>query len=295
MKLINFSLLLISSIVIFSCEKSISFQPKQVEPKLVVEATIENNQPPVVFLTKSLAFFSEIDPAVLQNSFVHNAQVFVSNGVLMHKLKEYAVLLGGGYNIFYYSVDSANLATSFVGQLDHTYSLNIQADGKTYTATTTIPRITKQVDSLFWQPAPPGNDSDDVAIMSRVTDPQPFGDYVRYFTKRNQEPFYAPFASTFDDQLINGTTYTVQVERGWDRNTTSIDHSSYFKKGDTVTIKLCNIDKATYDFWRTLEYSYGNLGNPFATPTNVLSNIHDNALGYFGGYAAQFRTIIIPK
>jgi hypothetical protein len=295
MKLTNFSFLLIISAILFSCEKTINFQPKPVEAKLVVEATIENNQPPTVFLSKSLGFFSEIDPVALQNSFVHNAHIVISNGVQSHQLKEYAVPIGNGYNIYYYSIDSSNLATSFVGQLDHAYSLSIQAEGKTYTATTTIPRITKQVDSIFWQPAPPGNDSDDVAVMSRVTDPQPFGDYIRYFTRRNREPFYAPFTSAFDDQLINGTTYTVQVERGWDRNFTSIDHSSYFKKGDTVTVKLCNIDKATFEFWRTLEYSYANLGNPFATPTTVLSNIHDNALGYFGGYAAQFRTILIPK
>ena len=295
MKLLIFLLIIICSGFIFSCEKSVRFDVKDAGPKLVVEATIENNQAPLVFLSKSVGFFSAITPDILQNSFVHGAEVYVSNGTLTHKLKEYAVSLGNGYSIYYYSTDSSNLTTAFKGQLDHGYSLRIIAEGKEYTANTTIPRITKQIDSMYWQPAPPGNDSDDVEVMSRVTDPPPFGDYIRYFTKRNSEPFYAPTTSAFDDQLINNSTYTVQAERGWDRNIPAGDRSIYFKKGDTVTVKVCNIDKATFDFWRTMEYSYANIGNPFATPTKVLSNIHDNALGYFGGYAAQFRTIIIPR
>ena len=58
---------------------------------------------------------------------------------------------------------------------------------------------------------------------------------------------------------------------------------------------LKQINKETYDFWRTMEFSYANIGNPFGSPTKVLSNISNGALGYFGGYAPQFRTIIIPR
>jgi hypothetical protein len=147
---------------------------------------------------------------------------------------------------------------------------------------------------MFWKKAPPGNDSNEVEVLVKATDPPGYGDYVRYFTKRNSEPFQAPFASVFDDQVIDNSTYTVQVERGWDRNTDPDDRTSFFLKGDTVTIKLCNIDKQTFDFWRTMESNYVSIGNPFAAPTKVLSNIKGNALGYFGGFATQFRTIIIP-
>ena len=79
------------------------------------------------------------------------------------------------------------------------------------------------------------------------------------------------------------------------RNKIIASDSNYFKRGDVVVLKLCNIDKATFDFWRTMEYSYSNVGNPFSSPTKVISNIKGGGLGYFGGYAAQYRTIIIPK
>ncbi|MER3499291.1 MAG: DUF4249 domain-containing protein [Chitinophagaceae bacterium] len=288
-------LLCLGLLLLAGCEKAINFKLKETEPKLVVEATIENDQYPIIILTKSIGYFSTISLDQLQNSFVHQADVYVSNGTKTHKLKEYSVHLGALYYMYYYSVDSANLSSAFKGEINHNYSLRIIADSREYNANTTIPNITHRIDSLFWKPAPPGNDSNEVQVMVRATDRPGFGDYIRYFTKRNSEPFYAGINSVYDDQVIDGTTYTLQVERGWDRNVEPANRTSFFLKGDTVTLKVCNIDKATYNFWRTMEYSYASIGNPFSTPTKILSNISNNALGYFGGYAAQYRTIIIPR
>jgi hypothetical protein len=236
-----------------------------------------------------------MDPTILANSFVHNAEIYISNGSLTHRLKEYAVPLGGGFSVYYYSIDSSDLATAFIGQLNTQYSLLVKWNGKDYNANTTIPNITRNIDSLFWLQAGGSNPPNKVKVMTRVTDPPGYGDYIRYFTKRNSEPFFPGLVSVFDDQIIDGTTYEIQVERGVDRNQDIPDDFSFFEKGDTVTFKLCNINKATFDFWRTMEFSYSNLGNPFSSPTKILSNISNGALGYFGGYAAQFRTIIIPR
>lgn len=282
-------------ILLISCERKVDFKLDDVTPKLVVEATIENGQPPVVYLTKSQAYFSQIDLSALANSFVRNAEVYVSNGTLTHKLKEYIIPAGGGLNFYYYSIDSANLATAFTGELNKQYSLRIIAEGKEYNAITTIPAITKRIDSLYWKQAPGSNPPEKVAVMIKATDPPGLGDYARYFTKRNQEIFYPGLNSVFDDQIIDGSTYDIQVERGVERNGDIPEGYSFFDKGDTVTLKLCNIDKATYDFWRTMEFTYASVGNPFASPTKVSSNISNGGLGYFGGYAAQYRTIIIPR
>lgn len=291
----NLILPLFLSMALFSCEKAVDIKLDNVSPKLVVEATIENNTVPVVALSKSLGYFSAINPTILAGSFVHDAEVYVSNGTLTHKLKEYGVPAGNGYTFYYYSVDPANMATAFTGVLDKQYSLRIVAEGKEYTATTRIPLISKRIDSLYWKQAPAGNDSSKVILMLKVTDPPGYGDYIRYFTKRNSEPFFAGLNSVFDDQIIDGTTYTIPVDRGTDRTEVSYDDEAYFNKGDTVTLKLCNIDKATYDFWRTMEFSYASVGNPFSSPTKVVNNIKGDALGYFGGYASQYRTIIIPR
>ena len=277
------------------CERDIEIKLVDEKPKLVVEATIENNEPPVVLLSKSYNYFSAITPQLLASGFVRGAEIFVSNGVQTHKLREYARALPGGFNIYYYSIDSSNLATAFVGEFNRQYTLRIVAEGEEYTATTTIPNPTKRIDSVWWKPAPPQADSNQVTIMVRATDPPGFGDYIRYFTKRNSQPFLPPTNSAYDDLFVDGTTYELPVEPGVDRNTTITDKDRFFLRGDTVVMKLSNIDKATYDFWRTMEFSYRSVGNPFSTPVKVLSNIRGNALGYFGGYASQYRTLIIPK
>lgn len=262
----------------------------------MVEATIENDQPPVVFLSRSLDYFSQISPQILSQSLVHDADVFLSNGSKTQKLREYITPLPGGFNVSYYSVDSSDLSSAFVGELNTKYSLRISVDGKEYTATTTIPALTKRIDSVWWRNIiPQGDTLGDVTVLVRATDPPGFGDYVRYFTKRNSEPFFAPANSAFDDLFVDGTTYELPIERGHDRNININDENRFFRKGDTVTLKLCNIDKGTFDFWRTMEFSYQSVGNPFSTPVKVQSNISGNALGYFGGYAAQYRTLIVPR
>lgn len=293
---IRFLCLFIISFSFVSCEKAINFVPDNADALVVVEATIENGTAPVVVLTKSVNYFSSISPEILANSFIRNANVQVNNGALTHQLKEYKIEGINNYDLYYYSIDSSNLGTAFVGEFAKTYNLKITVDGKEYTATTTIPALNKKIDSLWWKKAPGNTDSSFAIVMARVTDPPGYGNYIRYFTKRNQESFLPGRNSAFDDQIVDGTTYEVQIDQGVNRNE-EIDEETYafFKRGDTVTVKQSNIDKATYDFWRTLEYSYASIGNPFSSPTKVLSNIKGGGLGYFGGYATQYISVIIPK
>jgi hypothetical protein len=281
------------SIFLSGCEKNIEIKSPDAEQILVVEATIENNEYPVVILSKSLNYFGNINPTILSNSFVSNAVITISNGTLTHQLKEYIVAVNANYSVRFYTVNPLNISTAFKGAFNKNYTLNITAEGKSYNAATTIPTITRRIDSLYVR----NNDSIWRKLVIKAYDPPGLGDYIRFFTKRNSEPFLPGSTSVFDDAFIDGTSYTIDVDRSNDRNGPRPDgeFSSYFKKGDTASIKICNIDKNTYDFWRTMEYTYQSIGNPFASPIKVLSNIKGApALGYFGGYASQIKTLIIP-
>jgi hypothetical protein len=278
-----------------SCEKNIHFKLNDAPSVLVVDAKIENGLAPMVVLNKSFSFFDSINPQILANSFVHNAIVIISNGTLTHQLKEYTYSVVPGINVYWYSIDSSNLSSAFTGRLNTAYSLHITAEGKQYTAATTIPPLSKKIDSLWWKPAPFVKDSSDVILFLQSTDPPGLGNYVRYFTKRNQGVFFPGDNSVFDDQVIDGTTYQFQVDRGVDRNRPLPRDSNYFKRGDTITMKLCNIDKATFTFWSTWEFAHQSIGNPFAQPNKVIGNISNGALGAFYGYAAFYKTLIVPK
>jgi hypothetical protein len=66
--------------------------------------------------------------------------------------------------------------------------------------------------------------------MVKATDPAGYGDYIRYFTSSNSEPFFPGLISVFDDKIIDGTTYSVEIERGVDRNLPHEEGYSFFNK-----------------------------------------------------------------
>ncbi len=288
-------LLFFCAIALLSCEKNINFTLKEAPNVLVVDASIESGQPPVVVLSNSFDYFSKITPALLAGIFVHDAQVYISTGNTTQQLKEYDIDSAGGNRIYYYSIDSSNLPAAFVGQAGGTYNLKVISNGEEYDATTTIPFINKKIDSLWWKPAPFTTDSAKVVVFVRATDPPGLGNYIRYFTRQNDGPFLPGSQSVFDDQLIDGTTYDLRLDPGIDRNDPVSFDDNFFHHGDTVTLKLSNIDRATYHFWLTMEFAYQSIGNPFASPNNVLGNISNGALGAFSGYSSTFKTLIIPK
>ena len=268
----------------FSCEKNIDFNLNKVDAVLVVDAQIENGQAPTVALSKSLDYFGAISPQILANSFVHGAEVTMTNGNVTHTFKEYTVPLGNGYFIYYYGIDSANLATAFVGEFNKQYNLTVKAEGKVYTAKTTIPVLAKIFDSLWTKLPPPNVDTSKRILMARAIDPPGLGNYVRYFTKKNRERFLPGFNSVFNDEVVDGTTYQGQVDQGIDRNNPiPTGDDRLFSRGDTISFKLSNIDKATYNFWNTWEFNQQSIGNPFSQPGKVIGNISNGALGAFCG------------
>jgi hypothetical protein len=286
----------IAAFFLSACEKAVNFDLDEKEPKLVVEAAIENGLAPIVVLSKSFNFFATFGLKELAGISARGAEVYMSDGLQTLKLKEYGQQIPGTTDsVFYFTNDIALFPAAIIGAVNKSYSLRIVWNGKEYKANTTIPQVTRRIDSLFWKKAPEGNDTNKVSLMVKATDKPGYGDYIRYFTKSNREDFLPGLNSVFDDQIIDGTTYTIEVERGVNRSIPRGDGFAFFNKGDTVSLKLCNIDKTTYDFWRTAEFSYASIGNPFSTPTKVSGNISNGALGYFGGYGAQFKTIIIPK
>jgi Domain of unknown function (DUF4249) len=290
--------LLAFSALLVSCEKEVHINLGATPSQLVVEGQIETNQPPLVVLTNTVGFYAQVDLTTLQNSFVHGANVQVSNGARTITLREYGIDTGGSGNLFYfYSVDTANLANAILGQLDTFYTLTIHYNGKTYTSVTKIP-APKGVDSM-WTGMPTlatkNTPANALQLFVNYTDPDTAGNFVRYFTKINGQPFYA--GGVFNDQLINGKRVAdLGLYAGFAATTNANgDSLSYFYPGDTVILKWCEIDRGVYTFWNTFAYSEQTLGNPFASPINVQGNISNGALGVWAGYGSTFDTLIIPQ
>jgi hypothetical protein len=286
--------------LLLSCEKEVNINLSSGEPKLVVEGRIETDSYPFVMLTRSVGYFSKIDLTTLENTFVHNAIITVSDGSKTIQLKEYSIDTGlVGTKFSFYSIDTGDAVSfNFKGRAEAYYTLKIEAEGKTYNSITKIPAA-GGIDSL-WFRKPSENMAVPTAVMMyvRYSDPDTLGNYVRYFTKRNSEMFLVPFNSTFDDQIVNGTTIdSLSLVAGYNRSQDqpNFDSVGYFFRGDTVTLKWCSIDKSSFKFFSTLEFATGSVGNPFSSPVNVTSNIQGGALGVWAGYGVQLTTRIISK
>ena len=283
----NYAYLLICLFFLSSCEKTVSFQLNNAETKkLVVDGQIETGKTPIVFLTNAIGVTDPLNLNTVLNSIARGAIVEVSDANRTIQLIE----LNNAYQV-------APQDSSFVGVPGQIYKLKIQYLGKVYEASTKIP-IVKSLDSMWAvkRVNTSGPDSNEVNIFARYTDPDSLGNFVRYFTKRNKEPFFTGRNSVYNDEVINGNGIDVRIERGYDKiNDTSTKAFSNFIIGDTVQVKWCAIEKAVYNFWNTLEFSTNSVGNPFSSPSAIMSNISNGALGVWAGYGTSFKTIIVVK
>jgi hypothetical protein len=297
---------------LWSCEKDLTLELPEGEAKIVVEGHIEQDAPPVVVLTRSVPIFSGYSPKDIEAAFVHNAEVFVSDGATEYQLQEVnsnmltpelSKLIAEQYGL-QPNTESGRLPFTFyfytnlqlLGQTGKNYKLRAQAEGQTLTANTSIPHLLP-IDSLWVKPhADPKKDSL-VMLWYRYRDPDTVGNSVRYFTKRNQEAFYPGYySSIFNDELINGQPYIdFPLARGQSKGREpDFETYGYFRKGDTITVKWCAIDVPHFNFWYSLENDFNSRGNPFGAPVSIQSNIK-GGLGIWGGYGVTYHRFIVPK
>lgn len=304
------TILLVLVFLLFSCEEEVVLDLPEGEELLVVQGHIEQDAPPLVVLTRSVPVFKNTSSSDLKMSFIHGAQVTVSTGSKSYDLQELSItsftpdlkrlleeqfavppsLLepGSGFEFFIYTTDELK------GETGNSYRLEIGHGGRKLSASTTIPQL-NPLTELFIVPHPDPKEDSLVSVYYRYKDPDTLGNSVRYFTKRNNEPFYAGLlTSVFNDELINGAaSLTFPLGRGIPQGQ-EIDQitAGYFGRGDTVTIKWAAIDLAHFRFWSTLESERSSNGSPIGSPDITRSNIK-GGLGIWGGYAATYHTIIV--
>jgi hypothetical protein len=281
----------IIGVIIFAlltrCSTEPEFKLTEYESKLVIDGWIEQGEFPRVILSNSASYFSIVDSTVIRNLVETKAKVTVSNGV-----QEEVLTLKRDNKYFPPYVYQG---TELRGEVGMTYTLTVELRGEKHTAVTTIPQ--PPAFNELWFQTIEGKDSLGY-IYGRLTDDPAIENYYRTFTQRkNRDQRYVPvYLSTVGDQSFNGKPFIFSLLRGPDSFTNVID-DLYFKKGDTVNIKFCSIDRGHFDFWRTLERELYVVGNPFASSGNeILSNIDNGtALGVWGGYGVTYYTFVVKE
>jgi hypothetical protein len=288
-----FSVALLTGLI--SCESEIDINLPPPDTLVVVDGTIENGQYARVAVTKTAPYFDVISVASLSNIFITDAVVVLSDGIISDTLT--LTIDATQFPPIFYKGNNPAL----IGQEWKTYYLTVIALGDTLTSTTSIPGIVP-VDSIHW--AQYGTDDSLGLGWIYFKEPDTLGNFYNLLTKRQGFPYFVPIPgqSISNDQLANGTYVEFLFGRpsptpSWFNTATgdTIEDESgvLWRRGDTISVKLCSIDKASYDFLRTYDDAASSFGNPFSAPTFVESNIN-GGLGGFVGIGASYQTYVVP-
>ena len=106
--------------------------------------------------------------------------------------------------------------------------------------------------------------------------------------------FYKPFGPFFDDAFFDGLTFEFAYENPINFFDESIneEYRGYYEQGDTILVKLSKLGRAEFDFFEKKYNQMYTAGNPFATPTNIPTNIEGGALGVWAGFSPWSDTLI---
>ena len=309
------------SVIFYSCETPISLKIPGKEDTKMIEGWIENDMPATVVVSKSLSYFSSVSVEAILASIDTNAIVKVSDDVgnteqlqrqhiLDHCFTYFLVasittdpdaLLDP--NIFFKLISLrpyAYVGKNIKGVPGRTYYLHVESEGKVYTAQTTIPLNTVQVDSFALYKR--GNDTT-ASLRIFVTDNPATYDCYRFFLKIDNLDWHYEqiYMGAFDDLTFNGLSASYEMLRrpqaniaisGMSREAREDYYRSMFKMGDVIHIKSTLTDKAAIDYWFPLQTDIATGSNPFMTPGTYISNIKgDNVTGIWSGYHVRYDTV----
>jgi hypothetical protein len=253
-------------ILLTSCEDVIEIELNYMEPKLVIEAVInDSDNQCIIKLSKTTDYFNQ-----KTNPVVSNAVITLTDNA-------------GTIANFTENEPGIYLGKNVLAKSNFNYTLNILSEGKEYVATATIPQRVN-IDSLTCKYNPKSIIYEVGYVVScHFSDPEEFRNFYRLKTYKISDKTRARNSKDiYDDDLFNGNN----VELSW-----SYDVYQLF---DTVVVELYTLDAQTYDYYKTLfPISGGSEMMSISTPANPNTNISNGALGYFGAYTISRDTIII--
>jgi len=257
-----------------SCQKVISIDLNSASPQMVVEATVSNKPGPYFVKLSNTVNFSEITeiPAVTGAT----VEISDSSGNSETLVETSAGIYRSG---------------TLKGTPGHKYTLTVKTGGQTYESVSRMPypvgmlnlEVKREADNGPGFGGGSGDQSVRYVINYEISDPGEYKNYYRFAVYFKNGIMISH--RVFDDQFYNGKIIADDFE---------LHDTTNFNPGDTVMIELQSIDRGAYNFFRTLREGAGGMSFLSASPSNPISNITNDGLGYFNVYSVTDRMIIIP-
>lgn len=253
---------ILTAIAFSSCEKVIDLKLQNSSPQLVIEGGISNvAQPLTVKISRTVPFDQ---PNVFPG--VSGATVKMSSGTSTINLTETSK---GVYQS----------APTF-GRPGRTYNLQVDVEGKTYKASSTMPTQVL-IDSIAIDKDGFRGDNERTMVVY-LSDPAAEKNQYRFIMKVNGIQVRSVF--TRNDEFSNGKTIRVAL----------FQDDIKINVGDRVEIEMQCIDEKNYTYWFTFSKQSGNAqGNASVSPTNPPNNFDTPVLGSFSAYTIDRRFVDI--
>lgn len=265
-------LLLFISLLFFSCEEVIEIPLNDADQKIVVEAFTSNIE------GRSFVKLSKSSTVYTTNNFekISDASVLITDQNGINYVFEEDSLEKGTY-----------LYPGFKVEENTTYNLKIISEGEEVTGISTSLQV-PQLDLVLGAPiyAFPDSlsqgleffDPSTRLVLYLFSDPAPVGDNYRiiaYINGERDNNYYIANDVIGSGEQFGGILFGADVD-----------------SSDQVHIELLTMDNANYDYFYSLVNNTST--GPFAaTPSNPVSNLSDNALGYFGAYLMDTTSFVV--
>jgi hypothetical protein len=264
-KIKTISTIIIIIFITTSCEKVIDIDLNSASKKYVIEGEVSSN-PSIAAQVK----LSQTKNFSDDNSFngVSGATVTITEYIgtvdIIHNLTETSTGLYSN--------------TSLVGKYGSTYKLNIQVNGNTFTASSTMPGYVN-LDTITSEKTSFGGDNT-ITISPSYIDPIGLGNSYRFIEYRNNKLVKNVFVQ--NDAISDGKTTTRPL----------LVRNGELESGDSIKVIMQCIDENVYNYWYSL--TQAATGNSQATPANPISNIIGGAIGVFSANTYSTKSIKIP-
>ena len=161
----------------------------------------------------------------------------------------------------------------------HTYQLNVSASGQTYAATSTMPQPVA-LDSITFQHLSNFGKLQ-INAQPNFQDPLGVANFYTFHQTINNKLLQRTFV--FEDRLSDGKYINVNL----------FTDSAFLKLGDSLLLQMNCVDKGVFNYFNTLLQASDANGFQSATPTNPISNISNNALGYFSANTVSIKAAVV--
>ena len=258
------AILLVTLLTGYACKKVIQVNLNNAAPQIVIEGNITDQSGPYqVTITKTVNFsasnvFPPVSGATVQITDSTTGQVVVLS-----------------------ETDSGVYTTNSIkGVPMHTYNLLVIAEGKQYTASSTMPERVP-LDSVTFAENIDFSNKKDINAVVNFQDPPGLGNYYQFTEYLNGKQ--VPDIFVFEDRLSDGKYIEDPL----------YNDSTYLQRGDTLLLSMYCIDKNIYNYFFTLTQVTGNGSFQSATPANPNTNLSNGALGYFSAHTVAKERLLV--